>query len=92
MTMNSGGFGQTHSSLMNGAPVFTVDGDKLGEVKEIKGDHFKVNAAMQPDYWLCTDDIGTVDGNRVVMTFDKDHLGDSKFDDPDKHHTERHAA
>ena len=45
-----------------GSEVHTADGDKLGEVKEIRGSHFKVNASMQPDYWLDTTCIAGVDG------------------------------
>jgi hypothetical protein len=92
MTMHRGGFGKTWSSLTTGCAVFTADGDKIGEVKEVKGDYFKVDASMQPDYWLCTDDVSNATGDRVVMNFDKDHLGDFKFDDPDTHYKDRHAA
>jgi hypothetical protein len=45
MTMTSG------SSLpVVGADVLTVDGDKLGTVKEVSGSCFKVDAPMGPNY------------------------------------------
>jgi hypothetical protein len=64
-----------------GSEVYTSNGDKLGTVKDVRGDYFKVDAAMQPDYWLACDCIrgGSV-GSRVTVMFDKDHLGDYKKD------------
>ena len=65
-----------------GWEVFTSDGDKLGEVKEIRGNAFKVDVAMKPDYWLPMHTVSTSTGDRVILTFDKDHLGDYKTDEP----------
>ena len=62
--------------------VFTSDDDKIGEVKEVRGRAFKVSAAMQPDYWLPLDAVSTCNSRRVTLTFDKDHLGDYKMDEP----------
>jgi hypothetical protein len=50
-----------------GAHVFTSDGDDLGTVKEITGRYFKVNAAMQPDYWLRLDCIRTASVQQVQL-------------------------
>ena len=66
----------------DGTEVFTSDGDKLGEVREVRGGSFKVNAAMQPDYWLPTSAIASSAGNRVTLSFTKDRLGDYKSDAP----------
>jgi hypothetical protein len=65
-----------------GAEVFTSDGDKIGEVKEARQASFKVNAAMQPDYWLPVNTIASAAGTRVTLTFHKDRLGDYKRDEP----------
>lgn len=64
-----------------GCEIYTADGDKLGTVKEVQGTYFKVDAAMQPDYWLSTECIrgGTV-GNRVDVSFAKSELGTYKRD------------
>jgi hypothetical protein len=69
-------------NITPGADVLTRDGDKIGEVGEMRGTFFKVNANMQPDYWLETDTVGEVTGNRVMLVFDKDDLGDYKHDNP----------
>lgn len=62
-----------------GAEVFTSDGDKLGTVKALRGELFKVDASMHPDYWLSSSSVvGTPTLERVTMAFDKDHLDDNK--------------
>lgn len=66
-----------------GQPVYTLDGDKIGDIKEVRGDYFKVDASMQPDYWLSCECIrgGAVANDRVMLSFDKDNLGDYKVDE-----------
>ncbi|MEP6870518.1 MAG: PRC-barrel domain-containing protein [Anaerolineaceae bacterium] len=68
------------TNLTTGAEVYTTDGEKLGTVKTIRGDRFQVDAPMQRDYWLLTACVGEASGvgGRVTVTFDKDHLDDSK--------------
>ena len=66
-----------------GARVLTADGEELGKVKEISGSCFKVDARMQPDYWLATDCIAKGIGNEVRLSFTKDCLGDAKQDGPE---------
>ena len=65
-----------------GAPVLTPDGDQLGTVKEVQGRYFKVNAPMQPDYWLSTETLRSTSEGQVVVTFAKDRLGDYKVENP----------
>ena len=69
---------------MLGAHVFTLNGDDLGTVKEIQGAYFKVDASMQPDYWLSSACIRSASASRVELLVDKDHLGDAKVEDPTK--------
>jgi hypothetical protein len=66
-----------------GSRVLTADGDELGKVKEISGNCFKVDARMQPDYWLATDCIASGSGSDVKLSFTKDNLGDAKQDGPE---------
>jgi hypothetical protein len=73
---------ETASGLMAGAPVLTRDGHRLGTVKETRGPYFKVDAPMQPDYWLSLEQIATVDRGMIGLTFNKDDLGDYKMSDP----------
>ena len=73
------GFGH---DLVIGSEIFTTDGDKIGEVKEVRGSFFKVNAAMQPDYWLPMSTVSSTSGGRVMLNFHKDRLGDYKTEEP----------
>lgn len=64
--------------LSPGLEVFTLDGDKLGTVKEVEVDALKINAPLQPDYWLERDDVLSFTNERVTMGFDKDELDAAK--------------
>jgi hypothetical protein len=75
------GTGLTHNLPID-AEIFTTDGDKIGTVREIRGSFFKVNAAMQPDYWLPMHTVSSVTGGRVLLNFDKNQLGEHKTDNP----------
>jgi hypothetical protein len=65
-----------------GAEVFTADGERLGEIKEVRAGWFKVDAAMQPDYWLPMRTVDTTVGNRVTLNFKHELLSDYKQDEP----------
>src|SRR5215212_6804688 len=84
MTMERG----RTSGLMEGAPVVTMDGEQLGSVKEVRGRSFKVDAPMQPDYWLPLDTVGTGSGGQVMVQFNKDRLSDYQLGNPDETDTD----
>ena len=63
-----------------GQDVYTRDGEHLGKVKEVRGDRFKIDASMQPDYWLPASTAGQPLGNDLTVTFTKDELGEYKAD------------
>jgi hypothetical protein len=69
-----------HENLAIGAAVITLDGDELGTVKEIRGDLFKVDAPMQPDYWLECECIRGAFGGGIEVAFPKERLNDFKRD------------
>ena len=71
-----------YANVPSGAEVFTADGDKIGEVKEVRSESFKVNAAMQPDYWLPISTVASTSGDRVTLSFQRDRLGDYQSDEP----------
>jgi hypothetical protein len=75
------GTGMTHD-VMEGSELFTSDGERLGKVKEIRAGYFKVDATMQPDYWLPMSLLSSTSGDRVMLTADKDHIDDHKMSEP----------
>ena len=66
------------SDIRPGLPVYTRDGEQLGEIKEVHDTVFKVDAPMQPDYWLPRDSVLSFTIERVTMKFDKDRLADHR--------------
>jgi hypothetical protein len=69
------------SSPRIGCDVYTMDGDRLGTVKEVQGAYFKVDAPMSMDYWLACDCVrGGSGGDRVEVAFAKSELGTYKKD------------
>jgi hypothetical protein len=77
-------FTQPHGrfEIMTGCPVFTSDGEQLGDVKEVSGDYFKVDAPMARDYWLSCDRVSSSADDRVVLNLTKDELGGYKLEAP----------
>jgi hypothetical protein len=86
--MTMGYTGQTKAT--KDALVYTADGHELGRVKEIVGSCFKIDAAMQPDYWLGSDVITSDEGGVLRLSITKDKLGDFKEDAPDHSGYHRH--
>ena len=58
-----------------GSEVFTTDGERLGDVQEVRAGSFKLNAAIQPDYWLPSNTVASTMGRRITLAFAKDRLG-----------------
>jgi hypothetical protein len=71
------------SDFLVGCTVFTRDGEELGTVKEVGAGVFKMDAAMQPDYWLSTGHVASNATGRIILTFAKDQLDTYKLDNPD---------
>jgi hypothetical protein len=72
----------TGQSIPVGSDVFTSDGDKLGQVAEVRGSAFRVDVSMMPDYWLPADCVETSDTTGVRLECSKDEVGDHKVDAP----------
>jgi hypothetical protein len=55
-----------------GLPVYTLDNKRLGHVKEVDGDFFKVDARFRKDFWLPSNQVAYVDERCVGMLFRTD--------------------
>jgi hypothetical protein len=62
--------------------VFTVDGHRIGSLKEVHGNYIKIDAPLQRDYWLSCDDVESVRDETLVMSFDDGHLDQHKLAAP----------
>ena len=69
----------TSTDISTGAEVLTADGMKLGKVKEVSDDCFKVDAPMQPDYWLDFSTIDMATRQAVTVGVTKDDLDQVKL-------------
>jgi hypothetical protein len=71
------------SAPVIGARVITIEGDELGNVKEVVGDSFKIDAAARPDYWLGKETIASSTEMELRLSISKDQVGDAKLGGPD---------
>jgi hypothetical protein len=67
-----------------GAPVYTHDGDRIGKVKEVRGEAFKIETGLfSRDYWLngaCV--ASAVPDEAVELSVDKADLDAHKVEEP----------
>jgi len=50
-----------------GSPIYTRDDQKIGKVKEVRGQYFKVETGLfQRDYWLSAESVESAVPNEVV--------------------------
>lgn len=66
------------AGMQAGAAVLASDGKQLGEVREIEGPHFRVDAPLERDYWLSLAYVVSADAGRVVMSFPASEVGPYK--------------
>lgn len=64
--------------IILGLPVFTQSGEQIGSVKEVTPHAIKIDAPLQPDYWLSREQVMSFTTERVTLTIEKDHLSDYK--------------
>jgi hypothetical protein len=78
---------------IQGGTVLTADRERLGTVKEVMGDCFKIDAPMARDYWLASDTIASITGDQVMLRYRRDDIDEHKVDMNDSHTgIHRHAA
>ena len=63
-------------------PVFSLDGEKVGFVKEIHGGYFKLDAPMARDYWLSNLYIADSTLDRIQLTLRKDEMDEHRLSAP----------
>jgi hypothetical protein len=68
--------------IHEGEPVFTADNKKIGTVKEVGTQFFKVHATLRKDYWLDQNLIVSCDQEELRLNVSKDDLEAFKLDHP----------
>ena len=70
-------------ATMIGIPIFTHDDAQIGTLKEIRGGYFKVDAPLQPDYWLGEDVLASATGSELRSTLTEDRVSDFRLGNPE---------
>lgn len=63
-------------------PVFSLDGQQVGYVKEMHGGYFKLDVPMAKDYWLSTVYIADSTLDRVSLSLRKDEMDEHRLSAP----------
>jgi Uncharacterized protein conserved in bacteria (DUF2171) len=61
-------------NIRPGIEVHTLDGEKIGTVKEVRDGALKVDAPMRPDFWLPRSLVLSWTNERVTMDFNQADL------------------
>jgi hypothetical protein len=72
----------TDIAVTPGAAVYTFDEQQLGTVAEVRGEHFRVNTSLRPDYWLSKAIVRCSAPERVDLEFDSQQIGAYKLEAP----------
>jgi hypothetical protein len=67
--MSSANTRQELFHLTTGCPVFTSDGQQLGEIKEVRDDMFKVDTSWARDIWFARTSVASASDERVTLKF-----------------------
>jgi len=67
-----------------GTRVYAQDGAKIGKVKEVRGQAFKIETGLlQRDYWLPAESVAEAAPDvAVTLSVDKNQIGTHKIDEP----------
>lgn len=65
-----------------GEEVYTIDGKRLGQVKEVREDAFKIDVRWGRDYWLEVSEVFQVDGHKATLCIPADELNMHKLSRP----------
>ncbi len=80
LTMAVGGI--RFDEFQVGARVYTLDGADLGTVADSTPQAFKVDAPLEPDYWLSRDCIRLASSDEVRVDFNRNDLDARKLEQP----------
>ena len=65
-----------------GDDIYTQDGERIGQVKDIRDGDIRVDATAAPDYWLPAALVASFADGRITMAFAKDQLKEHRAEAP----------
>lgn len=60
--------------IVEGAAVYTTDGNELGAVKAVRDAAFKIDAPMRPDYWLSRATVLSTTPERITVNIESSNV------------------
>ncbi|HET7739007.1 MAG TPA: hypothetical protein VFK32_10575 [Tepidiformaceae bacterium] len=66
-----------------GMPVITLDGHRVGQVKDVSDHFFKVGVRWHRDFWLARNQVLAADGEGARLVFAREQLDTYKLARPD---------
>src|SRR5437667_12191945 len=79
-------------TMIVGRRILTQDGEDIGQVKEIEGRFFKIDAPMRTDYWLNESCIESTTGDAVHLNIPGHLVGDYMLSGPHDREAGEHVA
>lgn len=73
---------QLQSQVRTGMEVCDVEGNRLGDVKDMRGSDFLLDRPMRRDLFVPFTAVREVSGNRVVLRFRDHEIGDQNWESP----------
>ena len=70
------------TQLRPSLPVFSLDGEEIGRVKEIRTDDFLVDRPMKRDIYVPFDQVRETRTDRVTLLQPKDRIDDMRWENP----------
>ncbi|MGK2966691.1 MAG: hypothetical protein ACSLFM_13965 [Tepidiformaceae bacterium] len=68
--------------LDEGMPVVTLDGYRIGQVKDVSDHFFKVGVRWHRDFWLARSEVLAADGEGARLVFPREQLDTYKLARP----------
>jgi hypothetical protein len=83
MSAGSVGVGDLRERLRERMEVMDADGDRIGEIKEIRNGDFLIDRPMRRDIYVPQHAIREVSGDRVILAQRKDEIDDLNWESPE---------
>lgn len=68
------------SRLTTGLRVYSKDGKYLGDISELRGGLFKLDAPMAVDYWLSDAEVEKVEHGSVLLGFHETEMREHRIE------------
>jgi hypothetical protein len=75
---------ETKTNISPGMPVYSLDGEAIGTIKEVRDDFFKVDVPHRRDFWLLREYLLDGEGNEAQLVLPKKTVRRYKLRKPER--------